>query len=938
MQCNTATVLELLLSPDPVGGATTFVFQNSQQNGAGGGRGKPDCSGGSPGTCIGSQPFLIDIVVSEILTSYTLDTIGIDSPFGYMYSNCLTRSAGYGSNRETGGAYPDVILDECGPTISYNAEDYTACDDNGFAVNNDPTKYSECIFMCGIDKNKININGTNHCQDPKYVKDLVDEYLQPLGGVTPENPHLACKAVKINPNDKASCLRNFPEPVAICPCGGGADTFKASGKDQAKYEADTFVPVTVCKSGTCAGTCGSALNLVDPNGPNATTTACGGTSMPFDQCCNVSDPQSLCANTRQRHRCLKCQPKGNNNIHIDSGNGDGAYYCYYLDLNVDFRCGWNGYSKQQEEFSFGDYCGDGDYVGAGGYFDPTLEKRVKYLPGTNNQKYVRLQRDCNCDANFVEKIYPVAPICNPFIIRNPPKLEYTVIVKFRTMDGVFIAGTEMTVGSGWSPDNIEMPPILNLSPYNYTIDGFALTKILAAETETGKQSSDLHGLIVMCNNQLNAACSSSLDGDTLDDTRGTLPSTVIDVSSPDCRINPWTGEFGDNIFDPNEGKVPLPDHIYRYADRNSVTGVEKTIDRDNAAWWYFVNSRNMEDYGRGCGQIGLFPGGDSDPATANTMCNGLMGSCVPGIDTLQRGEIIDPPCNIARDFYEYLVRVNSNTEDGATACPTKPPKNPANIIPKHVPIDWNPQKPNYWVCGGRLFHQNDLNGGAINIHMTISVAADFIGEMVTQAPGFFDAEPQTCSIFLDTGAGMVTVSVENTGTQTAEYVLLAECTQGIVMANPGGVPFSVAPGSSGVTIYQQIPLGLNSTTKLTPSAEDTAAGLIVPSCNVSLYPSTLVTERFLLNKTAPIKCTVDFALIIIRPNEGPIIIPDGIGSIIPSVYGSGCSSWNLLCDFTFGRATFFSALEMMLIDMTLVFVFFAVIIWVLTNLINRNVG
>jgi hypothetical protein len=170
---------------------------------------------------------------------------------------------------------------------------------------------------------------------------------------------------------------------------------------------------------------------------------------------------------------------------------------------------------------------------------------------------------------------------------------------------------------------------------------------------------------------------------------------------------------------------------------------------------------------------------------------------------------------------------------------------------------------------------------------------------------------------------MVTVSVENTGTQTAEYVLLAECTQGIVMANPGGVPFSVAPGSSGVTIYQQIPLGLNSTTKLTPSAEDTAAGLIVPSCNVSLYPSTLVTERFLLNKTAPIKCTVD--------------LPDGIGSIIPSVYGSGCSSWNLLCDFTFGRATFFSALEMMLIDMTLVFVFFAVIIWVLTNLI-KNAG
>jgi hypothetical protein len=919
--CNTASVIELLLSPDPVGGGIQFVFQNTQQNGAGGGQGKPDCGGENPGLCIGTQPFIIDIQVSPILTSYALDYVGVDSPFGYMYSNCLTRSGGYSpGNRASGGPYPDTVLDQCGPTMSYNAYDFTGCDDAGFAVDGNTAIYSESIFMCGLDKQKALDKGTLMSESMNH--DLVEQFLH-TGGIAPPDPHLACKPVNFVAGDGVGdgCLRNFPRPVSLCPCGGGSDKF--TPMDNTPTYDNGFVPVTVCKSGTCAGTCGSALGLADPDNGEVSTNACGGVSMSFDECCNVSDSLSLCANTRQRHRCLKCQPKGNSN-HAD-------HYCYYMDLNVDFRCAWDG-TAERDRYDFSDYCGNGDYTN-GGYFDPSTTGA--------NEKKVRIQRDCNCDANFVEKIYPVAPICNPFIIRNPPKLEYTVNITFLTMDGIKINGSLMTVGSGWSPENTAMPPIFNLSPFEYTIDGFALTKILAADAATGKQASDLHGLIVMCDNQLNAACSSTT-GDvgfgngTID--RSGLPSTVLDVSSPDCRVNPWTGNPGDVIFDPNEGKVPLPDHIYKYADRGHQDGSneEKKIEKDHAAWWYYVNHRNTEDYGRGCGQIGLFPGGDSDPSTAHAMCNGPMGSCVPGLDTLQRGEIVDPPCNVARDFYEFLVRVN--TEDGGTRTACNIPKQKqSGIIPKHVPIDWNPQTPNYWVCGGRLFHESDPETNYVNIHMTISVAADFVGEMVTQSPGVFADEPQTCSLFLDIATGLVTVNVQNTGTQTAEYVLIADCTQGIIMSNPNGEIFSVAPGTGGDALYQQVKLGLVNPVQLTPSTEEKDADLLVPSCIISLYPSTLITERFLQAKTDPIQCVVDFALIIIRPNSGPIILPDGVGDKIPAVYGSGCSSWNIFCDLTFGHPGFFSAIEMMFIDLALIAVFFALIIWFLTNLL-KNAG
>ncbi len=880
MQCNQATVMQLELLPDNEGGAIQFLFQNNGQQQAGGGPGTPVCDNQNPGTCVGGEPFYVNVQVSKLLVSYPLDLVGLEVPFGYAYSSTVTRSAGHGKSTESSGPYPDDVLDQCGPTVTYNLQDFTQCNQiDEFAANNQPEIYSECIMMSSVDKSQAwKSNGGDYCS--KTLNNLTADYRRE-NGVIPDREHLTCKEINYESSMDA-CMPNFPNPVSLCPCAGGYDTVTSSQGTM------SVVPITVCKSGTCAGTCGSAIT-VSPGG------WCGGQDP--SSCCNITDPNSICINTNQQHRCLKCQPMGSQK--------DKKHYCYYLDLHIQFRCGWTNFFTNPTGLDLTPWCGSGDYV-SGGWFDPTYND-------ADSLRY-RDARECNCDADFLEIMYPVAPLCNTYVIRNPPRFEYTVTVSFTDLDGNYIPGSTMVTGSGWSSNNT-YPPSNTLPQSQYTPDGFALTRILSTDSSTGKKTTELNGFIVMCNNGNNPACTVSMTNIT----KSNLPTSNIQTSQPDGRTNPWDGGY----FTEDEAKVPLPDMVFRYANVNFVDPNNPTTtsitQKEQAAWWYYVPEINTKNYGRGCGQVGMFPNGDSDPATANTMCNGPIGTCIPGVDTLMTGSVSDPPCNVAADFYHY-VKAQGGTystyqqkQAGSTSCPEQV-SSKFRIKPPHVPLDWDPVTPQYWVHAGRLFKENDANVASVSIRTTLSIAADFIGEVITQAPGTINAEPQQCVLYVDSGTGALTVSVNNLGTQSAQYILRANCTEGIIMANADGLTFSQGPGVGGSSNTQVLLLSVETTVQLTPTADEAAAGDVIPSCNALLYPSGVVIQDRPMSTANNIPCIVSFGWLPTNPNGEPPHFGEAIGQYVPVVQGSTCGIFTPLCYLVYPhRQNFFSPLQILII-------------------------
>ena len=81
MQCDQATVMQVELSPNSEGGAIKFLFQNTAQSESVGG-GRPKCDDQNPGTCIGTDPFYVEFLVSPIIVSYSIDLYGLEVPFG----------------------------------------------------------------------------------------------------------------------------------------------------------------------------------------------------------------------------------------------------------------------------------------------------------------------------------------------------------------------------------------------------------------------------------------------------------------------------------------------------------------------------------------------------------------------------------------------------------------------------------------------------------------------------------------------------------------------------------------------------------------------------------------------------------------------------------------------------------------------------------------
>lgn len=867
LQCDNATALILSIQPGEVTQSVTFDFEAAGTP-AGGGSGvdRGVCQTQGPGTCLQGEPFKIRVTVSNITTSYALQGLGLDNPFAYVYGNCWTPMLEGGF-----GPYADQLNDICGPTTSRVRNDWVQCQDPAafpYIFSNDPIDlplYTECAFACGWQKDEPGIISKCLNLVDGFVSNLTEEY---ISSTVPRR--LACPVTSyglgVDGDDDVCAFPDFPLPRNLCPC---ARSYTVDSATDTKDDATEYASITVCKNGSCQGTCGTALIVSED------------TKEQFSPC--APDEPGLCINTEQLHRCLKCQPTWQ--VDEDPSNPNNKNQnlaCYYLDLNPYLSCQTPDVAPAGSGIGATDFskiCGSGQDV-YGGDFELNTVPEIPDIK--KNEKNVRM---CNCNANFVERVYWVAPVCQPFLIVNPPRVEFTIVVSFEDLAGNIIPGSIMTVGQGW---NLTGDGLLPSS--DATDDGFALTRILSVDSTSGRVGTELEGLIVVCNNGDDGACdvtSTQIDSEQ-------VPSANLITSSPDGRDNPWAAPY----FLPGEAKVPLPNMVYR---RNpDQQGPQKD------AWWYYVSGQDIVDYGRGCGQNGWANYGESDQVSANSMCNNAQGTCVPGIDTLFRGDLVSTPCSVAADFIQYWRnRGRSNAQDGTTSCGFE---NLNQIVPPpHVPFDWDPTFPNYWVDKGRLHHTNDPTLAFTRIRLEIAIAANFVGSTVTQGSGELEYVSEDgrgdCRVQTATGGGIMQVRVINTGTTTASYTLDGTCTRGlaIIPSDPFRVGVGAVPGTSTgaiAAVDMQV---------FTTYSNNVEGG---PGCNLTLHPSLNGDIEL---DTLFVPCIASFGIPIISP-EGDFNLSfgDQIGNFTADI-GSACGIFDFVCNPLFNQQGFFTPAQITII-------------------------
>ncbi len=917
LNCNKATVLTLQVPlTETSGDGVTFDFTPNGQSGGGAYHTPPDECAKGPGYCLFGQPFRINIQVSPVATAYDLDLMHIVAPFGYMYENCLSL-APFSYNT----FYPYYAEGTCGPADIWNLDDYHDCNSPEswpwFYNGNDPayaTQYSVCAFMCGWELERVistqlsgNQSLADWCNLPENVHDVLDDYNLPTVNT------LACDRATNWKDAVQDLMPNFPQPSGFCPCVNSATTMQpdpgTSSAQEGQQNLGPFSSIVACKSCAGAGSCGTALPRPQPSN---VTAMCTDTMDDIDTVCDcvpgdgnsngmydadedpVNDPTTVCFNTNQRHRCLKCQP-----TMVDEHKGEDYKneYCAYTDINQYAFCPsyWN------------DICGAGDY---------TLADRQRDT-SDDGQRTAASIGFCNCKANFIERAYWVAPFCAPYRIVNPSALQYAITVELRyggdpnspQYDKPVPNGT-MTVGSGFSPFVYSGdPPSAGavLAFLNATIDGFAVTEIVEEYTQAGGTTTALPGAIVMCNNGVKQPFCGFTTLNT--DTNATaypnnVPNANIRAANNTGFVNPWP-----HIWESSSPSVPLPDFIY------NNTGFSGDLEANQATWWYYLSQDEIDTFGLGCGQNGWSLVGTADTASSQTMCQNIQGTCVPGIDEHFRGEAIKPPCSVAVDFLNYVDEWLKRSDDDTDTINNK--NNPPQ--PPHVPPTWDVQQATYAVNRGKLMRYDDpiVLAKYAAARLRISVAADFGDTTVVQAGG--SAVATSCFITTQDGLGLYYVDVTNKGSMAAQYEFRqGECTPGL---NFSTQIKSIAPTAP------DKPLSISLSIGVSPAYGTLGNDANAQSCSIIMTPS--LDPGKILATTALIPCVPQYGL----PQIGPILAANvtyGEGIIDSYLPGSPnspkCGFWCAALD-PFNNRHFLSPLEWTIITFMFSLLFFTLTVF-----------
>jgi hypothetical protein len=526
---------------------------------------------------------------------------------------------------------------------------------------------------------------------------------------------------------------------------------------------------------------------------------------------------------------------------------------------------------------------------------------------------------CNCQGIFIDRSYWVSPNCAPFRIMNPATPQYAITVRFfygesfGVLNGTYVPGSAMTVGSGFSPDFAAPAPFnpttgVSLSWLNGTSDGFAVTQIETEYDLNGGYTTELRGTIMMCDNGNHPYCTNS---DQTDNTQpGNLPTANINVTDPMGVVNPWA-RFRGNVTN-YIPLVPLPDFIF---DKNiTVTtpaGDIPAVEAYDAAWWYYLSAEEKNTVGIGCGQNGWTMNGVADTASSHRMCAGPQGTCVPGIDKSLRGESVVPPCSIAANFLDYVNRLSDKPAVAQTE------------RPRHVPNDWTPDLPNYAVHRGKLFNYGDVEvtSGRLSVNLRISVAADFEGVEIAQSGGTITAVD--CFISSQSGNGQIDVIVTNTGNVPSEYAFV----------KGSGTTSALTVPRQSRSIAPQAPttVTLNVQTNGNYGPQDADSQFLSVVLTPSLYPDGV------LGQTDPIQCVPQYGLPDIKPIiTGNVALSEQLADtfFFNEKQNPTCGIW---CGFMspFHRARFFTSFEIWVMTWVIILLLVMVDVYVTVVVTQR---
>lgn len=434
----------------------------------------------------------------------------------------------------------------------------------------------------------------------------------------------------------------------------------------------------------------------------------------------------------------------------------------------------------------------------------------------------------------------LGPYCYPYDIETKPIPYYSVTV------------TIEDVTPGIPAENLIPTDTIVLSPYptKDNANGAEGTnsarniygRIDEPVTASGTFGTNLGGMIVVCNATVDGSAGPP-SGWSMTGADSTLSEAI---QSPYEEIRRGQSVFTEGSArislggapinnDDLVGFPPLPEILASCPDAYDPFDPAEADSNGyrEGSFWYYVNERRKDTYGRGCKQIGMEDDFYSNDANAATACAGLKHRCTPGYIEgedwylQQRNYDLDLLSDDARlqtqhrqgkqsfnqGLYEQFLVDTRLTEYtpavitgifnralAATDCSSfKTLMESSGHVPPNYVTESDAETcddPNYWVDRTTLFYRDpSVNNDATSIIMELAFAdAILLAAGTTVSGGVFitcegeDRSTSTCPFPIcvvgeQSSTGHIAISVENVGTVAAAYSVSGNCTNNVVVTS-----------------------------------------------------------------------------------------------------------------------------------------------------------
>lgn len=347
-----------------------------------------------------------------------------------------------------------------------------------------------------------------------------------------------------------------------------------------------------------------------------------------------------------------------------------------------------------------------------------------------------------------------------------------------------------------------------------------LIEIIGIDSTTGAISSELNGYIVVCNQ-----------------TGSGLGIFMGD--SNDITINPWVNILKNNgigIRNQNGDRVA-------FAPWPELLGLDPTVENNKGVWFYYVPDYKVQNYGTGCGEMGMQNRFYGNALNAEFLCKECHNKCVPGFQECEDWTLQDritdfknngstterlirdampvhTPCQISGYYHEWM-------ETSATC------QDFINAYRKfgYLPTNWVDESgvggdgiscgpPLYSINGNKLIYfdptlasnnlyvrlkvtvkgelysvQQDISSGCFSQPVIVPNQKYCLDEVTTIAPGDIK-----CGVIQNSNDGGLTMFVANTGDLPGDYAIIVQCSQGSGITQDGAPVFEIDPNTQPVQV------------------------------------------------------------------------------------------------------------------------------------------